>query len=121
MTEEYERLKRNVLLFLKGYVNSEQIFSEPKIYGNRITAEFISKVSYGTSIFIDIIVGECVSSITLETYLDLNNNYENKNLQFHVYNILNKDMQPTNIITTFSNMYPKFEQIIKNSKEILEE
>jgi len=45
MTEEYERLKRNVLLFLKGYVNSEQIFSEPKIYGNRITAEFISKVS----------------------------------------------------------------------------
>ena len=115
---EYERLKQNIRAFLKDYLTSRQMFSEPKLYGNRITAQYKCQDSL---VYIDIVIGEYVSDLVLETYFGANNKYEGASLQTHLYNIPNDNMQSIKIIDTIKQIFPKFETIIKQAKEIMEE
>ena len=116
---EYEKLQKEILAFLKDFLRDKTILRPPRINEDTITAEIIEQNNIVT---IEITIGEFMTDIELESYLGANNeNYENISIQTRIINIPNDDMQSLKIIKALRQVYPKFEKIITQAKQILEE
>ncbi len=116
--KSYEYLQQEVLAFLKDFLVDKEVLRQPRINEDMITAEIIEQNNIVT---IEITIGEFMTDIELESYLGANNeNYENISIQTRIINIPNDDMQSLKIIKALRQVYPKFEKIITQAKQILE-
>ena len=116
----YKELQQEILAFLKDFLRDKTILRPPRINEDTITAEII--VQKNNIVTIEITIGEFMTEIELEAYLGANNeNYENISIQTRIINIPNDDIKGLKIIKALQQVYPKFEKIITQTKQILEE
>lgn len=114
----YKELQQEILAFLKDFLRDKTILRPPRINEDTITAEIIEQNNIVT---IEITIGEFMTEIELEAYLGANNeNYENISIQTRIINIPNDDIKGLKIIKALQQVYPKFEKIITQTKQILE-
>jgi len=115
----YKELQQEILAFLKDFLRDKTILRPPRINEDTITAEII--VQKNNIVTIEITIGEFMTEIELEAYLGANNeNYENISIQTRIINIPNDDIKGLKIIKALQQVYPKFEKIITQTKQILE-
>jgi hypothetical protein len=118
--KSYKELQQEILAFLKDFLRDKTILRPPRINEDTITAEII--VQKNNIVTIEITIGEFMTEIELEAYLGANNeNYENISIQTRIINIPNDDIKGLKIIKALQQVYPKFEKIITQTKQILEE
>ena len=118
--KSYKELQQEILAFLKDFLRDKTILRPPRINEDTITAEII--VQKNNIVTIEITIGEFMTEIELEAYLGANNeNYENISIQTSIINIPNDDIKGLKIIKALQQVYPKFEKIITQTKQILEE
>ena len=118
--KSYKELQQEILAFLKDFLRDKTILRPPRINEDTITAEII--VQKNNIVTIEITIGEFMTEIELEAYLGANNeNYENMSIQTRIINIPNDDIKGLKIIKALQQVYPKFEKIITQTKQILEE
>ncbi len=117
--KSYKELQQEILAFLKDFLRDKTILRPPRINEDTITAEII--VQKNNIVTIEITIGEFMTEIELEAYLGANNeNYENISIQTRIINIPNDDIKGLKIIKALQQVYPKFEKIITQAKQILE-
>ena len=117
--KSYEYLQQEVLAFLKDFLVDKEVLRQPRINEDMIMTEIIDQDNI---ISIEITIGEFMTDIELEAYLGANNeNYENISIQTSIINIPNDDIKGLKIIKALQQVYPKFEKIITQTKQILEE
>ncbi len=118
--KSYEYLQQEVLAFLKDFLVDKEVLRQPRINEDMIMTEII--VQKNNIVTIEITIGEFMTEIELEAYLGANNeNYENISIQTRIINIPNDDIKGLKIIKALQQVYPKFEKIITQTKQILEE